>query len=227
MAARIQLLMLCQIDNSLVNIFAKTLLSYGDKGNDIDIIIDSPGGCIYSTRAIIRMLQTYKSKHPTAVIRAHVLSKAVSGAMLVVLAADEFYCSDFAQFGMIDPLVTNTTINICISKKDVEALSYRSTPDCQLEATVMKFKTEERIHFKFVKEMLHQNMKYSTRVTSILDLLYHSEDYCHYDRIDYATLERFGCKRDGIISTNLFHLLDKTAEHSFQTLLPVCHACKK
>jgi len=68
------------------------------KGKPFDLIIQTPGGCLFSTMMISRMIKNYPGK-----IRAFIPSFAMSGGTVLALSCDEIYLGDSACLGPVDP----------------------------------------------------------------------------------------------------------------------------
>lgn len=68
----------------------------------LDIYFHTPGGEIFATQAISRLLQNYKGK-----IRAVIPLYAMSGGTYLTLSCDEIYMGDTSCLGPIDPQLGN------------------------------------------------------------------------------------------------------------------------
>ena len=71
---------------------------YQFKGKPFDLILHTPGGSIFATQLISKLLRTY----PTD-IRAIIPSYAMSGGSFLALSCDEILLADTASLGAIDP----------------------------------------------------------------------------------------------------------------------------
>lgn len=72
---------------------------------DIDIILNTNGGDLLSTKAICEALLTYKSLNPENKIRVYVPFKATSGGTFITFVADELYLNDYAVLSPVDPQI--------------------------------------------------------------------------------------------------------------------------
>lgn len=72
------------------------------KGEDVDIYFHTPGGEIFATQAISRLLQNYPGN-----IRAIVPLYAMSGGTYLTLSCDEIYMANTSCLGPIDPQLGN------------------------------------------------------------------------------------------------------------------------
>ena len=71
-------------------------------GEDFDLYLHTPGGEIFATQAISRLLQNYPGK-----IRAVIPLYAMSGGTYLTLSCDEIYMANTSCLGPIDPQIGN------------------------------------------------------------------------------------------------------------------------
>lgn len=88
------------IDRDMHLELAEILKDMGD--NPIDIYLHTPGGEIFATQAISRLLQQHKGK-----IRAIVPFYSMSGGTYLALSCDEIYLAKTACLGAVDPQLGN------------------------------------------------------------------------------------------------------------------------
>jgi len=88
------------INRSTLEKIQKALMKF--KGKDIDLILYTPGGEIFSAVYISRLLKKYGGK-----IRSFVPTFAMSGGTLLALSTDEIYLNDYACLGAVDPQLGN------------------------------------------------------------------------------------------------------------------------
>lgn len=72
------------------------------KGKDFDLILHTPGGEIFSSLYISRLLRNYPGK-----IRVYVPVHSMSGGTLLALSGSELYMTNSACLGPIDPQLGN------------------------------------------------------------------------------------------------------------------------
>lgn len=112
------------------------------KGKDMDIILYTPGGEIFSAVYISRLLKNYKGK-----IRSFVPTFAMSGGTLLALSTDEIYMNDYSCLGGVDPQLGNLfKFGSARSWKEVLKLKGKKAEDSS-------------ISFKFIGEQYTKSMK--------------------------------------------------------------------
>jgi ClpP class serine protease len=84
------------IDYKSLKEIQKAILDFG--GEPFDLILHTPGGSIFYTLLISKMLQRYKGK-----IRAFIPSYSMSGGTVLALSCDEINMNDVSCIGPIDP----------------------------------------------------------------------------------------------------------------------------
>lgn len=93
---------------------------YITKNRDVDLLINTSGGCIASTKQICETLLIYKKKYPNNKIRAYIQHKALSGGTLIALCADELYMSDYCHMGLTDPQICGLSLSDITSVIDIK-----------------------------------------------------------------------------------------------------------
>jgi hypothetical protein len=76
------------------------------KDMDLDIIIQSDGGLISSSDAIINILLMYKNK-----INIYILNSAYSAASMITLVGDNIYMKNYSLLSAVDPQISDENIN--------------------------------------------------------------------------------------------------------------------
>lgn len=86
------------IDQSTLRDIQKAMLKFG--GKPFDIIFHTPGGEIFSTMQISRLLKTYPGE-----VRAIIPSMSMSGGTMLALSCNKLYMSPTATLGPSDPQI--------------------------------------------------------------------------------------------------------------------------
>jgi ClpP class serine protease len=84
------------IDNSLAKELGIVMAKF--KNEDFDLILHTPGGDVFASMLISRMLKEYKGN-----IRVIIPFYAMSGGTLLALSCDELYLGQCASLGPLDP----------------------------------------------------------------------------------------------------------------------------
>jgi ATP-dependent protease ClpP protease subunit len=95
----------------------QTIFSNLPKGKNVDIILHTLGGCLYSTIMINNIFKTFSGK-----IRVFVPIYAYSAGTLLSLMANELYANVYSQFSPCDPQSTIHDFGT-FSSKDLAKLS--------------------------------------------------------------------------------------------------------
>lgn len=191
------------INNSIADLFSKTLTNHHNRGADIDILITSDGGEHPAAEAICNLLKTYKHLYPSSKIRTYVNVKACSAAMYLVLIADEFFCSDFTQFTALDPQFVSPDNMFTVSGVSVDEYAKIKTSSGILESTVLRCKMFNEIASRRFKEFLLSSPIYSKNADAIHKMLY-CPDF-HSDIILLKQLETVGIRRTGSVPPEIMH----------------------
>lgn len=88
------------IDRTTVSQIIKAMQKF--KGEAFDLVLHTPGGEIFSSQFISRLLKQYPGK-----IRVFIPQFAMSGGTLLALSCDEFYMNNISCMGPIDPQLGN------------------------------------------------------------------------------------------------------------------------
>jgi hypothetical protein len=199
---RIVIQIMSYINDKVTDCITKYLVDHGDSSMDIDLLLDSEGGSLWPTLAILTLLTVYKQKNPNAKIRAYVYCKACSAATVLALFADELYCSEYSLFSGINLIRPSTSqYGVNLMNNTVDLLP----SDKPLEAQIIAFKMEDKYCSDRLKEMLESHRTRSEHAETIFNALYYPFSHC--ENISYKRLEEIGCKRSGPVPPEILGIL--------------------
>jgi len=84
------------IDNKSLKEFQKALIDF--EGKDFDIVFHTPGGSIFYTMMISKLIKNYPGK-----IRAFIPSYSMSGGTILALSCNEVHMNEVSCMGPVDP----------------------------------------------------------------------------------------------------------------------------
>lgn len=121
-----------------------------EKGKDIDLILYTPGGEIFSSLYISRLLNKYDGK-----IRSYIPIYAMSGGTLIALSTDEIFMNKYSCLGAVDPqLGTFFKYGSARSWKEIVKLKKNKSEDSSIG---MRFMGEQ--YTKSIKNEINELLR--------------------------------------------------------------------
>ena len=179
---------------------------YKTENRDIDLLINTSGGCLASTKQICETLLIYKKKYPDNKIRAYIQYRALSGGTLIALCADELYMSDYCHMGLVDPQICGlslTDITSVIDIKNEKAWDFYYTLKNMSDRSV-------KLCTQILTKVLESNSKYLNSKENIIKFLLNDE-LPHGGGFTIEECMSIGITRNGDIPDKINKLFD--SEH--------------
>ena len=176
---------------------------YKTKNRDIDLLINTSGGNLGSTKQICETFLIYKKKYPNNKIRAYIQDKALSGGTFIALCADELYMSDYCHLSLTEPYICDlylSDITSVIDIKNTKAWDF---------FYILKKKSERALKLctHLLTKILESNSKYLNSKQNIIKSLLNDE-FEHSDGLTIDDCELIGIVRNGDIPERINKLFD-------------------
>lgn len=195
----------------LLTLVHHNCIEYSNAGYDIDLFIDSGGGIHTAICDILLTLQTYKKLNPNSKTRAYVYKNAHSAACMLVLAADEVYCTDYTLFGPVNTQCNFNDNTFFVNNNIYEEL-VKLPKDALSIYRLDSYKRSDLYAIKLVKEILQNNPLYAPNTESLFNALYFPK-YTHNESFTLKEMEEFGFTRTGPLSPEIRELFKTKTKH--------------
>ena len=169
------------IDDSSLKEIQKALLEF--EGKPFDLVFHTPGGSIFHTLLISRILKNYPGK-----IRAFVPSYAMSGGTILALSCDEINMNDISCLGPVDPqLGTIFKAGSAKTWKEIFKIKGKKAEDSSIAMNLTGEQYTKTIK-KILEKLINGNIKNKKEFIKLLT----SGDIEHGYQLFREDLKKFG-----------------------------------